>query len=244
MSKEERPEILFQDESIVIVNKPAGLLSIPDRIDTGQPNLLTWLRKRYGEVFTLHRLDKDTSGLICFALQAEAHRNLSLQFEGREVGKWYYAFVDGVPPEAGEVDQPLLLNKQGKVVVHKRGKPSISKYRVIKAYRHFSKLEVELLTGRMHQIRVHLQHIGHPLMVDPVYGKRDCFYLSELKGKRYKLAQNEEAERPLVFRNTLHAHQLTFRHPVTGDKMNMQAAMPRDLQALEKQLGKWGGDPL
>ena len=239
MVKTERPEIIYQDKSMVIVNKPAGLLSIPDRHEPSLPNLSDWLRESFEEVYVVHRLDKDTSGLICFALTADSHKKISLQFEHGEVEKRYYAFVDGIPPEEGSIDVPLLVNKQGKVIVHKKGKASLTNYKIKEKYMQYCMLDVELKTGRTHQIRVHLQHIGHPLLVDADYGKRHQFFLSEIKGRKYKLSQHEEEERPLLKRQPLHAYYLSLRNPETGEKQVFEASLPKDLRALEKQLQKW-----
>jgi 23S rRNA pseudouridine1911/1915/1917 synthase len=240
MPKRAKYEILYEDKAILVVNKPAGLLSIPDRYDPGIPNLWGELKKARTELLVVHRLDKDTSGLICFAQTKKAHRSLSQSFEGRKVRKVYSAIVEGQPqPPEGEIEVPLFLNAQGKVVVSKKGKKAHTSYRTLEKFRHFSFLEVSIQTGRTHQIRVHLQHLGHPLVIDPLYGKRDAFLLSEIKGKGYRISKDEERERPLINRTTLHAWKLGINHPSSGDFITFEAPLPKDLKALLNQLRKW-----
>lgn len=241
MARKTNPEILHADETVLVVAKPAGLLSIPDRYKPELPNLQRQLQEQFTDVWTVHRLDRDTSGIMIFARTEEAHRHLSQQFEHREVRKTYLAFVDGKPAaESGEINSPLAPhpNKKGRMVVDARGKEALTYYRVEEAFQHAALLEVDIRTGRTHQIRVHLASIGAPLLVDPVYGKRDAFYLSEIKRQKYNLNKHGE-ERPLVKRLTLHAHSLTVVHPRTGDTLSREAPLPKDLRALLRQLQKW-----
>jgi RluA family pseudouridine synthase len=240
MSRKNRYEILYEDEAVLIVNKPAGLLSIPDRYDPDIPCLANSLKKKRPELRVVHRLDKDTSGVMIFALSEEAHQALNRQFEKREVEKVYHAFVDGQPqPPEGRITSALRMSPQGKVVVHKKGKEAETTYRTLESFQRFSLMEVQIHTGRTHQIRVHFQSIGHPLLIDPLYGKREAFYLSEIKGKRYHLSKKEEAERPLINRTTLHACKLSFQHPASGEPLEFEAPFPKDLKALLDQLRKW-----
>lgn len=230
-------DILFEDEHLVVVNKAAGMLTVADRFQQESVHLQSLLRKKYGEIFTIHRLDKDTSGLVVFAKDAESHRALSLAFEQRDVQKVYLALADGQLADEGSIDEPLALSESrpGTMKVYKKGKPSLTTFRTLHRYEWFSELEVTLHTGRMHQIRVHLAHIGHPLFVDPVYGRRAEFYLSEWKGRKYKTGKFSEGERPLINRLTLHAWKLDLIHPVTGKKMHFEAEIPKDIRALLKQ---------
>lgn len=233
--------ILYQDEYLLAVDKPSGVLTIPDRFDPEIPNLLDILKPRYGQLFTVHRLDKFTSGVNVFARNAEVHRALSMAFEGRDVEKYYFAIVDGSPsPDSGRIEIPLAESTvtRGKMLVHPRGKLSVTEYKTIYAYRHFSLLYLRIYTGRMHQIRVHMQYLGNPLIVDALYGRREAFYLSEVKGKKFHLGKYQE-EHPLLTRQPLHAAKLVFTHPVTGASISVEAPLPKDMKAVIQQLEKW-----
>jgi len=147
--------ILYQDDHLLAVDKPAGILTIPDRFDPEIPNLMEILTPSFGQLFTVHRLDKYTSGVNIFARNAEVHRALSMAFEGRDVEKYYYAIVDGTPvPESGRIEIPLAESTvtRGKMLVHPRGKMSVTEYKTIHAFRHFTLLYHRIYTGRMHQI--------------------------------------------------------------------------------------------
>ncbi len=230
--------IIYEDGDIIVLNKDAHTLSIPERYQTNKFNLKSYLEREYNDIFVIHRLDKDTSGVICFAKNEMAHRELSLQFQERSVKKVYHLFCDGHPvTDSGIIDEPILKRTDGKGVIHKKGKPSRSLFEIIKKFRFNSLLQFELLTGRTHQARIHAAHIGCPLMVDPMYGNREYFYLSEIK-KKYRAGKNKE-EQPLLRRTPLHAHILKCKHPVSGKTMEFTADYPKDLRALEKQLTKW-----
>lgn len=232
-------DILYEDDHMVVINKEAGMLTVADRWNQQSLHLQSYLRNKYGEIFTIHRLDKDTSGVICFAKNAEAHKILSEKFETRDIDKTYIALVSGSLEDEGEIDAPLVLSetKPGTTIVHKKGKPSFTTYKVINRYSLFSTVEVKIHTGRMHQIRVHMAHIGCPLFIDPVYGRRSEFFLSEIKGRRYRQGKfSEENERPLMSRLSLHSLRLSFDHPVTGEQMIFEAPLPKDIKAVIKQM--------
>lgn len=236
-----KPEIIFEDEDLVAVNKPAGVLTIQDRFNAAIPNLITILKASYPEIIPVHRIDKFTSGINLFAKNATSHKWMSAIFESREIEKYYTAIVDGTPyPESGRIDIPIAESTvtRGKMLVHKRGKPSITDYKIIKSYGRFSLLHVRILTGRMHQVRVHLQYLGHPLIVDALYGNRSAFYLSELKQKKYNLTKYEE-EQPLLGRQPLHAHKLLFTHPITEQPIEITCPLPKDMSAILNQMDKW-----
>lgn len=236
-------EIVYEDDSLLIVNKPAEVLTIPDRFDTTKPNVIGLLSEHYADkIWVVHRLDRETSGIICFAKTEEAHKNLSQQFFNRTVDKIYLALVDGKPnPDANTIDAPIGPHPTlpGKMTVIRTGKSSVTDYKVTEVFKAFSLVEANIRTGRTHQVRVHFKHIGHPLAVDPLYGKREAFFLSEVKYRKYQLGKDQE-ERPLMSRTTLHAYQLSLAHPVTGERMTFTNPLPKDFQAVLNQLRKWG----
>ena len=236
------PKIIFQDDDLVIVNKPPNYLSIPDRYTPSKPNLVRFLNKQFEKVFVVHRLDKETSGIICFALNEKAHRHLSQQFEKRTTEKIYLALVSGnIHLEEGVIDKPIAKHHSisGKMVISSKGKPSVSHFKVIERFNNYSLLEVEIKTGRMHQIRVHLQSESYPLAVDSSYGGEDAFYLSKVKLQRYKSGKNAE-EKPLMTRCTLHSFRLSIDHPKSMERISFEAELPKDFNAVIKQLRKWG----
>ncbi len=238
MGKERLP-IVFENEALIVVNKPAGLLSIPDRYYGHLPSAKQMLRDKYGEIFVVHRLDKDTSGLILFAKDAETHKELSSQFEEHTVIKEYLAVVEGqVNDEDGSILEPISFNKQKQAVeLKKTGKNSITHYEVLERFQDYSYLKLRIETGRMHQIRVHLKSIGHPLMVDSKYGHRDAFFLSEIKRKKYHLAKDTE-ERPLLHRHPLHCFKLGFTLNGKPIELNIMEQLPKDIKAILNQLRK------
>lgn len=236
-------ELLYEDECLIVVGKPAGLLTIPDRMGN-KDSLLGMLEKKYGKVFVVHRLDRETSGVLCFARTEQAHRHLSMQFERHTTDKFYFALVDGVlHHEEGEIDKPIGEHPTaaGKMTVTNSGKPSLTFYRVAERFKRYTLAEVLIKTGRTHQIRVHFQSIGYSLAVDALYGRRAAFYLSEIKGKSYKSGKHSEEERPMMERTSLHAARLRLDHPVSGERMEFVAELPKDFAAVLSQLRKWGG---
>jgi 23S rRNA pseudouridine1911/1915/1917 synthase len=235
-------EILHEDEHLLVVSKPAGLLTIPDRFSADKPNLLTQLQRHYGEVFTVHRLDRETSGILCFARNAAAHRHLSMQFEHHTADKFYQALIDGVlHHEEGEIDKPIGEHPTiaGKMTTINSGKPSLTFYRVLERFPRYTLAEALIKTGRTHQIRVHFQSIGYPLAIDALYGRRSAFMLSEIKGKSYKSGKFSSDERPLMERTSLHSTRLRVDHPATGERLEISCPLPKDFNALLSQLRKW-----
>lgn len=236
--------LLHEDNHLIVVDKPAGLLTVPDRHDPDLPNLKRLLASRHGgTIIPVHRLDRPTSGTIVFAKTAAAHRSLSMQFEARDVEKVYLALVDGIPAsEEGEIDEPIGSHpgRPGQMMVtYRGGKAARTDYKVMQALGQFSLVGVQIFTGRTHQIRVHMAYIGHPLLVDPFYGRRTEFMLSELKGRRYNKAKHA-VERPLLSRVPLHASRLGFHHPETKEWLHFETEMPKDMRAMVNQLNKHG----
>lgn len=233
--------IIFENEDLVAINKPAGMLSIPDRIQS-QPSLKDLLLEIYGSIFTIHRLDKETSGVIVFAKNEPAHKNLSLQFENRETEKYYIGLVTGsLSVETGLIDIPIIEHpvKKGMMITAAKGKASVTEYKVEEEFGPFSLVRFKILTGRTHQIRVHMKYLGHPIACDELYGSGEPVYLSDIK-KKFKLSKQEEEERPILNRLGLHSDRLTFKD-MAGHPHILEAPLPKDLKALTNQLRKWKG---
>lgn len=238
-------EIVFEDQELLVLNKPANLLVIPDRYDKSLPNVAGILRNELGTIFVVHRIDKETSGLIVFAKTAEAHADLNAQFEKREVSKTYLAIVVGeLSQKDGSIDLPLSEDSEGRImrVDMKKGKEAKTEYTVLEQFRGYALLGVKPQTGRMHQIRVHLRELGTPILADGLYGNGAGFFLSHVKAG-YK---SGEEEKPLLARTALHAARLTFKHPRTLQPMSCEADLPKDMKAVLKYLRKFrpGGQEL
>lgn len=231
-------QIIFENDDFVAINKPAGLLTIPDR-EQSEKSLKEILKDKYGTIFTVHRLDKDTSGLVIFAKNETAHKYFSKLFEDRKVEKYYLGIVLGSPANiTGSIDAPITehLQHKGTMTVHRSGKQSLTTYEVIDANKNFSLVSFQLHTGRTHQIRVHAKHIGHPLACDPLYGDGKPILLSAIK-KKFKLSKHDVEERPMVSRLALHSYKLSFED-MNGNKMELVAEMPKEFRALMQQLKK------
>lgn len=232
-------DILHEDDVLVVVNKPAGLTCHPG---AGQPSgtLANGLAARFEGLPAnsgvlrpgmVHRLDKDTTGVIVVAKTESAHVALARQFEQREVSKTYQALVWGEPGkvgEVGELDGSIARNPRNRLAFHvaDRGRKALTRFRVAETYGHFSLLEVRPRTGRTHQIRVHLAHRGHPVFGDALYG-----------GKKSP-ATIAPSVRPLVEslsgalpRQALHARSLQFEHPLSGEVVSFEAPLPEDFEA-------------
>lgn len=233
------PIIISENDSLVVVNKPSGLLTVPDRFDGELPSLKKMLRDKYGEIFVIHRIDRDTSGIVMFAKNDVAHKFYSLAFEERTIRKKYLGLVHGSPAQnSGTIDKPIAQHPvlKGKMYVHRSGKASVTHYRVIQQFGLYALVEWQIETGRTHQIRVHMQDLGHPIVCDELYGTPDPILLSRIK-RKFKLSKNEETERPLLNRLALHASALDFTTQ-EGQQMHLEAALFKDMQACLTQLGK------
>jgi 23S rRNA pseudouridine1911/1915/1917 synthase len=234
-----KPEIIFENEDFIAINKPAGLLSIPDR-EGKDASLKSWLKEKYGTIFTVHRLDRDTSGVIVFAKTETAHKYLSKVFEEREVEKIYVGIVQGTLPEKeGSIDAGLMEHpgKPGVMVGNKKGKASLTDYQVQEELGLYSLVQFRIHTGRTHQIRVHMQHLGHPIVCDEVYGEGRPILISSFK-RHFKLSKDEEHERPILARLGLHSQLLHFKDE-KGEFHTLEAPLPKDMPALLQQLKKW-----
>lgn len=209
------PAVVYEDRRLIAVSKPAGQLVIPGRGPQDEPLNRALERLSAGKVFVVHRLDKEASGLVLFAKDADTHRSLCLQFEGREVHKTYLALVAGALESDGAVERPLKEFGSGRVAVAAAGKPSLTRYRVKKRLPDATLLEVEPVTGRRHQIRVHLFSLGHPILGDPLYG----------------------SARPVggAPRLMLHALEAVFKHE--GKLLRLRAEPPDDFIAALGEAG-------
>jgi tRNA pseudouridine32 synthase/23S rRNA pseudouridine746 synthase len=201
--------ILHEDAEIVVVDKPEGLLSVPGRGEHLADCLITRLQVAFPDALLVHRLDRDTSGIMVFGLTPHAQRHLSQQFAERQTKKTYVARVAGVPAEkTGTVDLPIIVdwpNRPLQMVCHETGKPSQTEWRVLKSDEETARLRLTPKTGRTHQLRVHMLAIGHPILGDPFY------------------ATGAIADHP---RMMLHAEELRFKHPQTGHSMRVRAKAP------------------
>lgn len=241
MSKEKNSyQIIFEHSQYVVVSKAAGVLSVPERF-SNEISLKRMLRDRYGEIYTVHRLDKGTSGLILYARNLDGHKDLNQMFEDRKVTKKYLAIVEGrMREKQGEINAPILkLPGENRVVIHKQGKDSLTSYEVISQFGSHALLSLNLHTGRTHQIRVHLQHLGNPLMVDPVYGRHEEFMVSSIKGRNKFHLEKGTVELPLLTRTPLHSEYLAFTDPFDQEERRFQAPLPKDMRATINQLTKW-----
>ena len=224
--------ILFEDQDYVLVNKPPFMSTLEDR--HGRQNLLALAREYVPAAQVCHRLDKDTSGVLAIAKNPEAYRHLNMQFESRQVGKVYHAVVDGIHNFQDElVDLPILKMDDGVVKISRsEGKSAQTWFTALKSFRYHSLVECRPVTGRMHQIRIHLATQRAPITGDETYGGKP-FLLSAVK-RDYKLKKGTEEE-PFMKRMALHAFSLQF-NDITGRRLIVEAPYPKDIQALIRQL--------
>lgn len=202
--------LVHVDEALVVINKPSGLLSNPGIAPETHDCALSRLQQQLGEIYLVHRLDCDTSGLLVFARSKAAERHLKIQWQQRQVNKTYLAEVDGeVQTENGCLNAPLIADKSQpplQKVCYQTGKPAETFYRVLSRREHSSKLELKPTTGRTHQLRVHLLEFGHPILGDPFYG-----------------GPTNAARAP---RLCLHAQSLEFTHPLSNLRLSFSSDDP------------------
>lgn len=203
------PVVLHADDHVLVVDKQAGLLSVPGRGEDRADCLIARLREAFPTVLLVHRLDLDTSGVMVFALTPQAQRHLSKQFEDRLTKKVYVARLSGrLQPETGRVDLPLIVdwpNRPRQKVDHAEGRPAQTDWRVVRATDAETRVRLMPVTGRSHQLRVHMASLGHPILGDPLY------------------ATGTAADHPRLM---LHAESLRFRHPDTGVQTGFAAKVP------------------
>lgn len=216
----ETPTTLFSDDSLLVVSKPAGLLSIADGYDQSLPYVGSILEPSFGRLWVVHRLDKETSGAMVLARSAEAHARLNQQFAEHQTIKRYHALIVGTPDwPSRKVDLPLRSNvgrRKRTAVDDARGKQAVTRLQVLERYPGYTLLEARPETGRTHQIRAHLFAVGFAILSDPLYGSGDIS--------------------PLIGRLALHAHSLTFQHPHTGQECCFEAPYPADFEQALSQL--------
>jgi RluA family pseudouridine synthase len=241
-----KPErlVIWIDEHLLAINKPSGLPTLPDGYDHKAPHVKSVMEPHAGPLWIVHRLDRDTSGLLLLARSAEAHRHLNMQFESRQTHKVYHTLVKGSPEwEENRVDLPLRpdADREHRTLVdHRSGKSAITHLKVLARYGAYSLIEALPETGRTHQIRAHLSSVGFPIAADSLYGDGEPLYLSHLKPDYRK---GKGAERPLLARLGLHAYQLGFTHPIEKTPMELIAPYAKDFGAVVTQLSKPESEP-
>ena len=220
--------ILYIDETILVINKPAGLPTLPDGYDPAAPHVRSLLEPHVGRVWIVHRLDRDTSGVLLLARTAEVHRALNSQFDQRQVSKTYHALATGSPAWTSKtVDLPLRADvghKHRTVADPARGKLAVTHLRVLERFTGYTLVEAIPETGRTHQIRAHLAAVGHPLLADALYG-----------------SPHAVEKPPLMPRLALHARRLTIEHPVQRTPLHFAAPYPEDFARALDELRQADG---
>jgi|TARA_B100000768_G_scaffold41084_1_gene39943 tRNA pseudouridine32 synthase/23S rRNA pseudouridine746 synthase len=202
-------DVVHLDHELLVVNKPSGLLSVPGRGALLADCLITRIQSEYPTALLVHRLDRDTSGAMVFALSANAQRHLGLQFEKRQIKKTYVARVWGqIEADTGTVDLPIIVdwpNRPKQMICHDTGRAAVTDWQVINRDRGETRVKLSPKTGRSHQLRIHMLALGHPILGDPFYGT----------------LESQEAIRLM-----LHSHRLRLRHPDGGEMMDFRAKLP------------------
>lgn len=221
--------VVYQDEHIAVINKPYGVVVHPSK-GHEEGTLVHGLLYHLGDHLSsvggkerpgiVHRLDKDTTGLLIVALTDSAHHRLVEDFKNHRIHKIYQAIVKGHPPESGTIDAPIgrCNTNRKKMAVVPTGKPALSEYRVLEYLKNHALVEVRIYTGRTHQIRVHMAHIGHPIAGDPLYSRH---------ANQYHL--------PGI---ALCARELSFAHPITGEKLHFVIELPQEMLRLKEKLSQ------
>ena len=230
-------DIVYEDDDILVINKPKDFVVHPG---AGNPdgtvlNALLYHCPQIAEVpraGIVHRLDKDTTGLMVVAKTIPAQTRLVCALQKRRITREYEAVAYGIMTKGGTIDQPMARHptKRTHMAVHPMGKPAVTHYRIMERFRNYTRLRLRLETGRTHQIRVHMAHIAHPLLGDPVYGGRP----RPPKGASEELLQTLRDFQ----RQALHAVMLRLQHPITGEEMEWHAPLPQDFVELVAELKK------
>lgn len=227
---------VYEDDHYIVINKPAFISTLEDRNDP--QNILSLFREVYPDVTVCHRLDKETSGALLMAKDEEAYRHAALQFEERSVNKVYHALVAGhFMDETLQVDMPLRIAGSGRVKTDpKKGKEAVTLFRPKEYIGNYTLIEAKPVSGRRHQIRVHLAYLDFPICGDTYYGGKEIF-LSDIK-KKYKLAEGKE-ERPLFDRVALHAYSLELSG-MDGKSLSVSCDYPKDMDMIMNKIAKFG----
>jgi len=203
-------DVIHQDEEILVLNKPSGLLTVPGKAAEHADCLELRAQGQFPSSRIVHRLDMDTSGVVIMAMNAEAHRHLGLQFERRHTAKTYIADVFGsVAQDQGSVDLPLRCdwpNRPMQMIDHEQGRNAQTNWRVCERHENWTRMELTPITGRSHQLRVHMLAIGHPIMGDRFYATGEALNMAD--------------------RLLLHARALTVHHPKGGERVSFEASLP------------------
>lgn len=229
--------IIFEDENLFVVNKPPFLATLDER-NSSEPSLIRLVKDYFPEAQICHRLDKETSGALIIAKNPETYRSVSMQFEHRKVEKIYHAVIEGTHQfKELDINLPILNEGKEKVKISRaQGKRAETQFTSIKFFRHFTLVECKPLTGRMHQIRIHLATQRATIAGDEAYGGKPPM-LSAIKRKNYKLSE-EEDEQPIIKRFALHAYQVSFVDP-EGTAVCIHAPYPKDFAAFLKLLERY-----
>src|SRR4051812_18737076 len=230
--------VVYEDEALTVIDKPAGMVVHPAK-GHWSGTLVNALQFHYDTLSTVagenrpgivHRLDRDTTGLLLVAKDDQAHRNLAQQFEQRTVRKEYLALVSGVPQRDSDYIErtigfhPTNREKMAIRLPEDGGKEAVTFYEVLERFDGFAYIRCKPRTGRTHQIRVHLAHIGHPIVADKAYSGRDRLTLGDLLGR-----DADDPDQVLIDRQALHAHNLSLRHPLSGQELELNAPLPEDM---------------
>jgi len=230
-------DIVYEDDSLLVINKPVGLVVHP-AVGNWQGTLVNALLNHDAQLETLpragivHRIDKDTSGLLMVAKTLQAHHSLTRQLQEREITREYLAIVRGYMISGGTVDEPIGRHPgdRKRYVVRRTGKHAVTHYRVVRRFARHTLIQAKLETGRTHQIRVHMAHIRYPLLGDPVYGGRFQMPAGCNHGLEYELRNFK--------RQALHAAKLGLVHPGTDEYMEWEQPMPEDMTCLLQALAE------
>jgi 23S rRNA pseudouridine955/2504/2580 synthase/23S rRNA pseudouridine1911/1915/1917 synthase len=244
-----RIALLLDDEDLSAIDKPAGVASVRERWHAHLPTAIDMLWDLWCErgadpprPHVIHRLDKETSGVLLFARHADSQRAVRQQFRARTVEKRYFALTAGCPePAEGTTEISIEADPAhpGRMrLAHGGGKACVTEHRTLAVHAGHAWVELRPRTGRTHQLRITLRELGAPCVADPYYGDGAPLFLSSLK-RDYRAGRGE-AERPLLGRLGLHAAALTFDHPRSGERITVEAPLPNDLRASLRQLERWG----
>ena len=227
--------ILYQDQNILVINKPSGIITIPDGYNPDLPHIRSFLEPSFGRLFIVHRLDKDTSGVMVIAHTEISHRNLNLQFDNRMVKKQYQALILGNPTWAEMiVDSPLTINgdrsHRTRILPHK-GKPARTDYLKVITWKTITQLEAKPFTGYTHQVRAHISSIGFPILFDTLYTPPN------LKEMSKSIIASLDMD-SINHRMMLHASEISLVHPESGESISFQAPIQADMMHIISILNK------